>query len=360
MSENHYSTDELNINPETEETPKRQFTGTFAPAILHDLVEEGKLPALAAWLAMVIHAYSKGKRGCFASNGYLAKRINKSPRHIPRLLQQLEEAQVLECSEKDGKRYLLINWDQDSTDKRTALFGMGRPPHVKNDIPITHDEFVGGVVTNRSSSGMTNSSSYTNTRVKLEEENKSGVLPCSTEQKESTKQIAIKYAKQLFDKSKEKDRLPIRLGVRQSEESIINESSKGIKAILRQVPEDQFVKYFKCHLDSIGETFGIEAYDGEELHAKWDRVVRACQRRETFNKCNGHANNGNGHSKRVVVHIYKPGGEYVGNSFPITEAEKFTGGKWYDDKGRNAYVLEGGKIPIRAIPCDRIPNIPED
>lgn len=129
-----------------EESHVRQFTGTWAPVTLHDLVESGELPALAAWLAMVVDSLSKGKkRVCDATNSYLGKKIHKEPRQVQRLLEKLEEKGMLKSEWRNGKRCLWVTYCCDSKDTRkdTQTNGLthvksdvlNKRTHVKSDVP---------------------------------------------------------------------------------------------------------------------------------------------------------------------------------------------------------------------------------
>ncbi len=115
------------------ETPKRGFCGTFARVELHDLVESGELSATAAWLTMMIEPLSKGKRKCFASNAYLAKKLHKSERQIQVLLSKLEEAHLLKSKFVGRERQLWIDWTFQSNRKREKTYKAKSRP-VKNSV----------------------------------------------------------------------------------------------------------------------------------------------------------------------------------------------------------------------------------
>jgi len=107
--------------PSKPETHERGFRGTWAHKSLHDKVEAGELSPTAAWLAMVIDSLH-GKAGCFATNEYLGTKIHRTADHVRDLLRRLEKAGVL-CSRWEGKtRYLWIDWDGESSQKRRKTY----------------------------------------------------------------------------------------------------------------------------------------------------------------------------------------------------------------------------------------------
>lgn len=101
---------------------EREFQGTWACVELHDLVESGEISATAAWLAMTIQAYAKRKRGCFASNEYLAKKVHKSLRQVQYLLKELENAGILEAYWKGRMRFLRLVFEKPPEGKRETNY----------------------------------------------------------------------------------------------------------------------------------------------------------------------------------------------------------------------------------------------
>lgn len=128
----------MNGHSASKESHPRQFTGTFAPAVLHDLVESGGLHPVAAWLALVIASLSKGKRGCFASNAFLGKKIHKSEPQIRVLLRKLEAVNLLGSRWEGRTRFLWINWDQDSQERRKTSY-LQRDRLKTIDTPIRNN-----------------------------------------------------------------------------------------------------------------------------------------------------------------------------------------------------------------------------
>lgn len=121
------------VESKSEEQHPRKFKGTFADVKLHDLVENGTVTPTAAWLLMVIDSLASSERGCWASNAFLAKKIHKSERTIPRLLQSLEKAKLLVSSWCGCERRLWIDWGRESKDTREKSYEKSRR-HDKNDM----------------------------------------------------------------------------------------------------------------------------------------------------------------------------------------------------------------------------------
>ncbi len=122
----------IETNPK--EDHKREWKGNFATATLHELVEKGTISALAAWLALVIDSFSK-KRGCFASNNFLAKKIHKSPRVVQRLLEVLEKAKILQSTWRGKLRVLSIDHEGHSKQKREKKYRAdSRARHDNSDV----------------------------------------------------------------------------------------------------------------------------------------------------------------------------------------------------------------------------------
>jgi hypothetical protein len=119
---NHSNGTSNKSNNQHSEEPAKQFQGTWACVELHDLVEEGTISPTAAWLAMTIMAYTKGKRGCFASNEYLGNKIHKKVRQTQVLLKQLEDAGILLTSYRGDMRHLRISFDDYQKPKRKDAY----------------------------------------------------------------------------------------------------------------------------------------------------------------------------------------------------------------------------------------------
>lgn len=105
-----------------QESHKRQFRGTFAPTVLHDLVETGKINTTAAWLCMVIESLSKTDRGCYASNKFLGEKIHRNERVIRTILSSLEQIGLLISEWKGNERRLWIDWNLKSNSKRSNVY----------------------------------------------------------------------------------------------------------------------------------------------------------------------------------------------------------------------------------------------
>lgn len=116
--------------------PQRQFRGTWAHVDLFDFIESGELSPRAAWLAMIIDSFCKGKKGCFAGNDHLATRLNVKERQIQNLLAELEKVGILKTKFVGKLRYLRIDWSQDSKETRKSAYKTdGR--HAKNCVSDT-------------------------------------------------------------------------------------------------------------------------------------------------------------------------------------------------------------------------------
>lgn len=355
MSACHYSDNETKSNSENNNQPPRQFTGTFAPSVLHDLVEEGKIPASAAWLAMTIHAYSKGKLGCFASNEYLGKKIHKGPRQVQRLLEYLEKTEILESEWRDdGKRYLTIDCNKKSKTKRKEEYFK----YVKNDIS---DDCVNSDISTTSELSFQDTSDLTDiidNRInnRIEEKKRSSDI---SENSLGINQEARQFAIELMERCRQEDRLPTSMKLANSKqtEKQLDEWSSGIKRLLRGLRQE-FEKYFPIYLDNLGKKHWPECFNGKSIFDKWDQIVNACHRLEQdkVSSNNGHHDK----PRKVAVHINRLNNRSTGNILTVEEAGKLTGGEWYDDAGRNVYVLPGGNIPRDSKRYDFLPNPPED
>lgn len=113
---------------------------TFAPIELHELVMEGEISPSAAWLAMIIYNLSKGKRGCYASNGYLAKKISRSISQIAVLLRKLEKVHLLKSEWVGQERRLRIDLTCSTTDKRADKCKKEAIIPVEEDKELGPDE----------------------------------------------------------------------------------------------------------------------------------------------------------------------------------------------------------------------------
>lgn len=72
---------------ETEARP--QLTGIFLPRAV---LEDGRLSLLEKVLFGLLDGYARGEKGCFASNGYLARVLGRTPRAIRDAISALEAA----------------------------------------------------------------------------------------------------------------------------------------------------------------------------------------------------------------------------------------------------------------------------
>lgn len=91
----------------------QKYSGVFSPRELHELVSKGEknggISPTAAWLTLTILGLSKQDRGCYASNRYLAKQLNKSVSQMAVLLRKLEKAKILKSEWIGEERRLRID-----------------------------------------------------------------------------------------------------------------------------------------------------------------------------------------------------------------------------------------------------------
>lgn len=66
-----------------------QLTGIFLPRAV---LEDGRLSLLEKVLFGLLDGYARGEKGCFASNGYLARVLGRTPRAIRDAISALEVA----------------------------------------------------------------------------------------------------------------------------------------------------------------------------------------------------------------------------------------------------------------------------
>ena len=90
----------------TEETHELSFRGLWMPEVIIRSFLAEKINATEAMLLAIIDGFSKNGK-CWASNAYLAKRMNVLPRHIQKMLAHLEEIGLLEkIIAQGGHRFL--------------------------------------------------------------------------------------------------------------------------------------------------------------------------------------------------------------------------------------------------------------
>jgi DNA-binding Lrp family transcriptional regulator len=81
-----------------------QFRGVWLPAEILQALEAGKVNTREVMLLCVVEALVTPERGCFASNGYLAKRLGCSGETVRRQLQRLEKIGLVKRTTRNGWR----------------------------------------------------------------------------------------------------------------------------------------------------------------------------------------------------------------------------------------------------------------
>lgn len=95
-----------------------QFRGVWLPADVMKLLEEGTINAKAVVLLAMVDALVSPKRGCYASNAYLGKRIGSSAETVRRLLAQLEELGLVVRTLRNGfRREIETAWSRQGVHK---------------------------------------------------------------------------------------------------------------------------------------------------------------------------------------------------------------------------------------------------
>lgn len=95
------------------EEHKEYFRGTFAARELHYLVRDRILKPATAWLVALIDALTNNEvGGCYASNAYLAKRMQTSERQVQRQLEQLKSLRVISLKTKGPYRLIKLTLDK--------------------------------------------------------------------------------------------------------------------------------------------------------------------------------------------------------------------------------------------------------
>jgi hypothetical protein len=116
---------------DNDEPTQKHFRGTWAHWRLHELVESGELNGNEAWLAMMIDSFSKGDAGCFASNAWFARKLNRNIRAVQYMLAKLADLGVLESwTSEQGRRYLRVRWDPKEGEGWGLEEGPDDPPGV--------------------------------------------------------------------------------------------------------------------------------------------------------------------------------------------------------------------------------------
>ena len=91
--------------------PTDQFTGWFIPDEIVKLLDEKKIDAEEMILLAMVNGLVSKDRGCFASNEYLADRLNVSTRKISDSISKFSKAKLVIQVFFDGrKRYLETKW----------------------------------------------------------------------------------------------------------------------------------------------------------------------------------------------------------------------------------------------------------
>ncbi len=100
------------VTPSSTE-PLPQFTGVWIPAELFYLFWDGKVNAKQVFALATIAALSKGGEGCWASNAFLAERLNVQPRMLQLMLEELKDIGLIKQTGFDGRyRTLVTCWTE--------------------------------------------------------------------------------------------------------------------------------------------------------------------------------------------------------------------------------------------------------
>jgi hypothetical protein len=112
------------------DVPQFQFRGVFLPADALNLLKEGKVNPSEVMLLLIVESLvnSKGE-GCFASNAYLGKMLDRKPDSVQRLISGLKSKKLLIAYDYKRRRYLETAWSRVDPRKRILA------PQEKNPGP---------------------------------------------------------------------------------------------------------------------------------------------------------------------------------------------------------------------------------
>lgn len=90
-----------------------QFRGVWLPAEILELTSQGKLTPREVLLLTIIDALVGRERGCYASNGYLARQVGTTPRQVKRMINKLDEMGLVARRLEDGyRREIVTAWSR--------------------------------------------------------------------------------------------------------------------------------------------------------------------------------------------------------------------------------------------------------
>lgn len=112
------------------EIPQRHYRGSWFSVELHEAVKEW-MTKTELLILMEINALSSLKRGCFATNEYLAKECNTTPIHVSRSIKKLKETGWV--TEEKGTLNGIKNW-------RFLYANVEKTPRRKSQKPIPKKE----------------------------------------------------------------------------------------------------------------------------------------------------------------------------------------------------------------------------
>jgi len=93
---------------EQEEHHARHYRGTFIPVEILDLFETGEVSARAIMLLIIVDSFTRNRKGCFASNEYLRKKLGvDSTRTVRSLISDLKDKGLLKCKMRNNNQRLL-------------------------------------------------------------------------------------------------------------------------------------------------------------------------------------------------------------------------------------------------------------
>lgn len=96
------------------ENHTNEFQGNWIPAEVFQMVDDGDISIKEAWLLVLISnlvKHGKDGRDCFASNQYLAKKLQVEERAVKYMLRRLKSAGLVQQTGFDGRlRFLTTSW----------------------------------------------------------------------------------------------------------------------------------------------------------------------------------------------------------------------------------------------------------
>ena len=97
----------------SEESHHPRFKGVFIPGELWERFQAGKINPREFLLVAIIDALANHRKGCFASNAWLAKQIRVSPSRVTHMLTTLKKLGYVKQIDFDGrKRILGTKWSR--------------------------------------------------------------------------------------------------------------------------------------------------------------------------------------------------------------------------------------------------------